>query len=100
MADVAFVGACAPELLDMGKQFVNNFSSLFVHQKRDEFVQQTIKHWQAARPDCNVMVLNNLYKHNVYYKDGIHMHVEIPKWPWGTLGYDIYVFKVNIQGVQ
>ena len=93
-ASVDEVGNVAPDLLDMFKNWVSTIND--VSEDRAEFVHRTIDHWRTAKPDHNVMVLNNKWHHDVSIQDGAHTHVEIPKKPSGTHGFDIYVFKVRI----
>lgn len=93
-AGVEAVGNVAPDLLGMFKEWTSSIND--VSEDRAEFVHRTIDHWQAAKPDHNVMVLNNKWHHDVSIQDGAHTHVEIPKKPSGTHGFDVYVFKVCI----
>lgn len=97
-AAVAVLGSCSQDLLNMGKEFVSGFSAF--SEDRDAFVKATLNHWQKAKPDYNVCVLNNKWQHNVTISDdGIRMHVEIAANVFGTHGFNIYVFKVNILSV-
>ena len=89
--DVVQIGEVAMDFVNQCKEWASSNNE--VSEKREEFIQRTIKHWQTAKPDYNVMVLNNKVSHDVTIKDGVHMHVEIPRKPSGTHGFDVYVFK-------
>uniref|UniRef100_A0A914ZBW7 Uncharacterized protein n=1 Tax=Panagrolaimus superbus TaxID=310955 RepID=A0A914ZBW7_9BILA len=91
LGDVAAIGNVGMDFVNQCKEWASSNNA--VSEKRDEFVHRTIQHWQAAKPDYNVMVLNNKWEHNVDIQDGVKIHVEIPKKPQGTHGFDVYVFK-------
>uniref|UniRef100_A0AC34RS97 Uncharacterized protein n=1 Tax=Panagrolaimus sp. JU765 TaxID=591449 RepID=A0AC34RS97_9BILA len=73
------------------EQWADNFNA--VHEPRDEFIKNTLKHFQTALPDYNVCVLNTLWKHNVTINNGVRVHVELPRFLFGTQGFDVYIFK-------
>uniref|UniRef100_A0A914YQ14 Uncharacterized protein n=1 Tax=Panagrolaimus superbus TaxID=310955 RepID=A0A914YQ14_9BILA len=82
------------DFLDQCKEWASSNNE--VSEKREEFVHRTIQHFEAAKPDYNVMVLNNKWEHNVDIQDGVQIHVEIKKKPQGTHGFDVYVFKSGV----
>jgi hypothetical protein len=87
------IGNVPSDLVDMVNTIIHAINE--VAEDREEFVRRTITHWQTAKPDYNVVVLNNKWHHDVTIQNGVHYHVEIPRQVAGTHGFDVYVFKVR-----